>query len=321
MMRKNKSVSKFKSRLYFLIKITVIVSLLFCSYIIYSINNPKSYLYIEHNPFSNIFKTNTSYNIDLVSEYAYLKKVGDNKVIFEKNKNVRVAQASTTKIMSTVVALEMIEDLDALAPIDYDAYMEMVNNNSSMAGFYANETTTYRDLLYATMLNSGGEAVMSLAVNISGNEEDFVQLMNEKAKQLNLSNTNYKNVTGLDAEDHYSTVEDTAKLLEYALSNKDFRDISSTKSYQSSSTNHHPDGILLQSTVLNLVVDNSEENYEIIGGKSGTTKKAGQCWATYGIINNELYIAITFNAPFDDNFSHVSDTNKLYELASLSEQK
>lgn len=112
------------------------------------------------------------------SEYIYVINREDKAVVVEKNSTKKAYPASLVKIMTTIVALENINDLSDIAPFDVETYQVMVNQNASITGFYGRESTTYRDLLYGTMLASGGEAANALAVNISGNVEDFVVLMN-----------------------------------------------------------------------------------------------------------------------------------------------
>ena len=251
------------------------------------------------------------------SKYIYVMNRENKNIEYEKNSNSRTYPASLTKIMTTIVALEHIEDLSAIAPVDIGAYKVMVDKNSSMAGFYGGENVTYRDLLYGTMLPSGGEAANSLAINVAGSVESFVRLMNEKALELGMENTHFTNVEGLDDDKQYTSAQDMAKLLDYALENGDFRAIFTKKEFVTTKTLDHPNGIVLKSTVLSRLDDIHQDGFEIIGGKSGTTSKAGQCWATLGIKNNQEYICIVMGAPLDDisnpDMKQREDTIKLYK--------
>ncbi len=152
----------------------------------------------------------------------------------------------------------------------------MVRENASMAGFYGREPTTYRDLLYGTILSSGGEAANSLAINVGGNTKDFVKLMNKKVKELDLKDTHFTNPEGLHDKNQYTTAADMAKILDYALDNGDFRAIFTKETFLTTSTLDHPGGILLKSTVLSRLHNISQKGFQIIGGKSGTTSQAGQ---------------------------------------------
>ena len=121
-----------------------------------------------------------------ISKAVYLYNLTDEKEVLSKNENEKLPMASLTKIMTVRVALKNIFDLGNLCPVDMDSYYRAVDMNASMAGFVAGEATSYRDLLYATMLASAGEAADSLAVNISGSMDNFVNLMNREAESLGL---------------------------------------------------------------------------------------------------------------------------------------
>lgn len=251
------------------------------------------------------------------SKYIYVMNRENKNIEYEKNSNSRTYPASLTKIMTTIVALEHIENLSDIAPVDTDTYQTMVAKNSSMAGFYGKEAVTYRDLLYGTMLPSGGEAANSLAIHVAGSIEGFIKLMNEKALELGMENTHFTNVEGLDDDKQYTSAQDMAKLLDYALGNGDFRAIFTKKEFVTTKTLDHPNGINLKSTVLSKLEGIHQEGFEIIGGKSGTTSKAGQCWATLGTKNNQEYICIVMGAPLNDisnpDMKQREDTIKLYE--------
>lgn len=160
-----------------------------------------------------IFKNNKFKDLTFESKNIYVYNITDEKEVLNINGEEKVAPASLTKIMTVIASLENIDDLSALAPVDKASYQEMVAVNSSMAGFYGKEQTTYRDLLYGTMLASGGECANSLAINISKTTEEFVKLMNEKSKEIGLNNTNFTNPEGLDEENNYSTAKDISELI------------------------------------------------------------------------------------------------------------
>lgn len=252
------------------------------------------------------------------SENIYLADVNLDNVIYEKNATSKIYPASLTKIMTTLVALEHIEDLSAMAPIDVATYQEMVKENASMAGFFGNEQVSYRDLLYGTILRSGGEAANSLAINVVGDVDTFVDMMNAKAKSLNLNGTHFTNPEGLQDKNQYTTAKDIATLLAYALQNKDFYAIFTKQSFTTTATPDHPDGLQLKSTVLSQIPDKTPDGIDIIGGKSGTTPEAGQCWATLAKIGDREYICIVMGAPLDDlnhpDHAQIADTLNLFSL-------
>lgn len=253
---------------------------------------------------------------DYESKYICVLDRENKSIIYEKDLKDKAYPASLTKIMTTIVALEHIEDLSAIAPVDIDSYKEMIEKNSSMAGFYGKEQVTYRDLLYGTMLPSGGEAANSLAINVAGNIDKFVEMMNEKAAELELKNTHFTSPEGFHDNDQYTTAYDMAILLDYALENGHFKAIFTTDSYETTKTLDHPNGITLKSTVLSKLNESNQDRFTIIGGKSGTTYEAGQCWATLGIKDDKEYIAIVMGVPLNDisnpDLKQRDDTIKLY---------
>lgn len=264
----------------------------------------------------DVMPTDKFKDLELYSKNIYVYNLTDNKKELSIDARRKVAPASLTKIMTCLVALENIDDLSAIAPIDKDTYQKMVRENSSMAGFYGNEQTTYRDLLYGTILASGGECANSLAVNVSGDVSTFVSLMNEKAKEIGLKNTTFKNPDGLDEKNHYSTAEDLSRLLKYSLNNANFRAIFTRETYTSKPTIDHSKGIVIKSTVLEKLHGYNQNGFKILGGKSGTTKEAGHCWATLVEKNGKQYICIVMGSPIRDNKTndeHILDTLNIME--------
>lgn len=271
--------------------------------------------------FSNSFTSNKWAEDDFTSPNIYVLNRTDQSVEFSKNSDTKIYPASLVKIMTTLVALEQIQDLSEVAPVDVPTYQDMVSRNASMAGFFGREQVTYRDLLYGTILSSGGEAANSLAVNISGDLASFVELMNAKAKELGLTTTHFTSPEGLHHKSQYTTARDMGVLLDYALNNGHFRAIFTKKEFQTSRTLDHPKGIRLRSTVLSRLKNEEPLSFEILGGKSGTTEQAGQCWATVGTKANNEYIVIVMGAPLNNltnpSRAQIQDTLKLFERISI----
>lgn len=170
------------------------------------------------------FISNT-YGLDINSKNAVMYNLNDNTVVFEKNKDQETSIASLTKIMTVLVAIENISDYDKNVTITSNMLSGLREQNLAVVGLKENQNVTYNDLLYAAFLASGADAVRGLTYSISGNEEDFVKLMNEKAQQLNLKNTVFENPIGLDDEKQHSTVDEVAILLNEAMKNEKFKEI------------------------------------------------------------------------------------------------
>lgn len=231
---------------------------------------------------------------EIYSAHAILVELGTNKVLCQKASTAKTYPASLTKIMTSILAIENIPDLQTKILLTEDMFD--LDTNASMAGFQPYEKVKAIDLLYGTILASGTETSKCLAAYISGSEDKFVQLMNNKAQSLGMKNTNFVNVSGLHDPNHFTTVKDMAILLEYALKNETFRDIFTSSRHLTSATNKHPYGIILQSTMFQRMALTKFEDVEIMGGKTGYTKEAGLCLASLAQKNGKQYILVTTGA-------------------------
>lgn len=209
--------------------------------------------------------------MEIESETALLTDLDGNE-IFSQNQYERIYPASLTKIMTAIVAIENVYNIDETIMITGDVFEQVNAENGSTAGFLAYEEVSYRDLLYGTILSSGAKCCLTLANYISGSEWDFVQLMNEKAQELGMTDTNFTNVCGFHSYDHYSTAADISILLRYALQNDTFYDIFTSQTYYTE-TDEHPDGITLYSTMFSAMDSPYINGGRILGGKTGFTDK------------------------------------------------
>ncbi len=229
------------------------------------------------------------------AQTAIIVNLKENKAVAERQAHKRVYPASTTKIMTLLVATENIKDLNDTFTMTLDITDPLYVADASVAGFLNGEKVNMKDLLYGCILPSGADAAMGLAIKIAGSEEAFVKLMNEKVKELGLENTNFTNVTGLHNEQHYSSAYDMASILKAALQNDICREVLSTYRYTTAKTPQNPDGIPLSSTLFDYMYGTEPETATILGGKTGFVNESGYCIASYGKANesgNE-YIVIT----------------------------
>ena len=186
---------------------------------------------------------------NLYSPYAFLVDTSSGTVINEYNSKDKIYPASLTKIMTAILAIENTSDLGQSITLPDEIFPPLYAQNASMAGFQPDEEVVLKDLLYGVMLPSGAECCIAFAEHIAGSEEQFVSLMNEKAKELGMEHTHFTNSTGLHDPEHYSTVEDISILLQYALENDDFRAAFTSSRYSTHSSEQHPDGFTLRSTM------------------------------------------------------------------------
>ncbi len=245
--------------------------------------------------FTTLFFINTSVlALNINSQSAILYNYRDNKVLFTQNENEKRQIASLTKIMTAIVALENIESLDKKITLNANDFQGLAEANLVTAGFTINQTVTYRDLLYGLLIKSGAECARGLVNNITS-EEKFVDLMNAKVKQLNLTQTHFSNPIGLDDQNNYSTAKEVSEIFMYALKNKEFKKIIMTDSYKASN------GGL---TIKNKIRKNETVGSYLLGGKTGTTDGAGLCLASVAQKDDASLLLVTLGAAYDKKGPH-----------------
>ena len=248
-------------------------------------------------------------NLNLISDKYILYNLNDNKILMQKNENEETQVASLTKIMTTIVAIENIENFNKKVTITE----EMVNNikwDVAKIGLKVGDVVTYNDLLYGAILPSAADCVNALAISISGSYEKYVKLMNDKVKKLKLKHTHFENVVGLYSKDNYSTAYDMAEILKYALKNKKFKQIFETKEYTLSNKKK------IKSTLKTYNQKIGEDISYITGAKTGYIKLAGNCLASTAKIDNVNYLLITLNAYSSQNSPHILDAVSTYKYFS-----
>lgn len=241
-------------------------------------------------------------DFDITGEYVTLYNMNEDTLLYSKNDTKKTSIASLTKMMTTLVAIEEIDNLDKIVTIKERDFEGTVGY--SKAGFKVGDKVTYRDLLYGIILPSGADAVNAVVNNTLGYDK-FIKKMNETAKKIGMNDTSYANPVGKDDENNYSTSNDLAKLLKYALKNKTFKTIFTTKNYKTSN------GLNLESTVNRY--ENILNTNEIKGAKSGFTKDAGRCLASITTLNNVDYLLVVINSSTTNPYNAVKDTITIYD--------
>lgn len=251
----------------------------------------------------------------LVSDYAVLVDAQSGSVLYEKGADTQTAPASLTKMMTVLVALETIEDLDREVVLPQQIFDELEGQDASVAGFQAGERVRVEDLVYGALLPSGADAALGLAVAAAGSEEQMVELMNQRARSLGMHNTHFENVTGLTQEGHQSTAEDLAILLQQALKNDRFRQAMSHAQYTVESTNRHPRGFTFSSTLFEQLSEVAPDDQAILGGKTGYTDEAGLCLASFGQVDGREYVLVTLHAQGDHHTPpyHILDAVYIFD--------
>lgn len=226
-----------------------------------------------------------------------LMNLADKKVLFAQKLYDRIYPASITKIMTGILAIEYGNLQDTVTITQENLNLE---EGSQVCGFLAGDQLTLEQLLYCLLVYSGNDAAAAIASHVGGTEEQFVNMMNQKAEQLGMTGTHFTNPHGLQDENHYTTVYDIYLMLQEAYRYSTFTNITQLSSY--STTYYHADG-----TEAYLALDSTDyyltglaippKDVTILGGKTGTTDEAGNCLAliTQNAYGNP-YISIVLNA-------------------------
>ena len=226
---------------------------------------------------------------------AIIIETATGRAVAARNPHTRFYPASTTKIMTLLVACENIENYEDTFTMNLEITDPLYVAEASVAGFLNGEEITMTDLLYGLILPSGADAAIALAEKISGGEAEFVKLMNKKAEELGLTDTHFVNTSGLYDSEHYTTAYDMAVILETALQNPVCKKVLSTYRYTTSKTPQHPEGIELSATLFDYMYGTEPETATVLGGKTGFVNESGYCIASYGKGNetDNEYIVVT----------------------------
>ena len=226
---------------------------------------------------------------DVSASCAALMVAETGELIYGKNEHDRRSMASTTKIMTSLLAIE------ALTPqrkITVSA--DMLNVEGTSMGLLPGDTVTLEGLVYGMLLQSGNDAANVTAITLGGNVESFVSMMNKRAAEIGMNDTHFETPSGLDSKEHYSTAYDMAMLGCTAIKNPEFAAVCSQKSavvcygnppYRRTLTNHNR---------LRIYDD-------AVGIKTGFTKKSGRCLVSAARRDGVTLVAVTLNAPDDWN--------------------
>lgn len=266
--------------------IYIILIIIFNSYIFATIN------------FDDIYSPNVGvYNLENM------------EMIYGKNENEIISFASITKVMTAIVAIENIENINDTVIVDYSKIDGKVDIELVTAGIYDGQSLTYYDLLATMLVLSGADSAEYLANIIFDSEEIFIQKMNDKAEEIGMNNTSFSNVTGLDDEENYSTINDLAKMMKYALDNEYLKEIMSLRSYTTTDNS-----ITVSSSISNATTRYGINIEYIIGGKTGTTGDAGLCLASFSEDDGvELLAIVTGTSMYSNTMYSVIDSENIYE--------
>lgn len=257
---------------------------------------------------------------EVISTHAILVDEGTDQIIAAKGARERIMPASMTKVLTILVAAEHIpeEKLDDTFEMTLEITDYAYVNDCSSVGFLDGEKVPVRDLFYGTAMHSGGDAALGLAFYVSGSHEAFVELMNEKLKELGIADsTHFTNCVGIYDEAHYSTVYDMAVIMKAALQNDLCREVMSKHIYTTKSTVEHPDGIEISNWFLRKIED-KDTGGEVLCAKTGYIVQSKNCAVSYEISADETpYICVT--AGSTSNWRCIYDHVEIYNRYIPSE--
>ncbi|GIP25543.1 hypothetical protein J23TS9_06730 [Paenibacillus sp. J23TS9] len=245
------------------------------------------------------------------AQAAALIDVTSGRLLYSSHGDDELRIASLTKIMTAIVAIEH-GDFKKPVKVSKNAF----GKEGSSIYLKLGEEMTLENMLYGLMLRSGNDAATAIAEHVGGSEEGFVYLMNEEAKQLGLVHSHFANPHGLDAEGHYSSANDLAKLTAYALHNPVFRNIVKTPTKKAPNPNESWDYKWDNKNKMLRLYDGAD------GVKTGYTKKAFRCLVSSATRNGQQLVAVTLNDGDDwnDHGKMLDYGFEYYPLSSLMEK-
>lgn len=305
MFKKNKIISS--------MSIFIIINILFFNILVFA---EEVAVYKDESPIFNTI-VDIDKNFDISASSGILIEQSSGQVLYEKNPDQKMSPASITKVMTLLLVMEALDT----GKISEDDMIKTSEHASSMGGsqiwLEVGEEMSFHDILKATIISSANDAAVALAEHISGNEDEFVSMMNSRAKELGMLNTQFKNATGLDEEGHYSTARDIS-IMSSKLINYEEIQVYTTRWMDS-----------LRGGEISLVNTNKLVRYYdgITGLKTGTTNDAGSCLTATATRENFGLVAVVLgSATSKERFSSASrlldygfNNYEIYELDNIDD--
>lgn len=282
---------KRKLRIGRLIFLIVLLSLILSGliYALYKIENRNEVFDKELTVNEIDYSEMKELDLDLYSKSYMLVRLNDFKVLYGKNIFEKFYPASLTKVVTLDTVVKNVDNLNDYSYISNNDYARLIEANASLAGIKVNYDYTLKDLLYALVLPSGGDAGLALENYFSSQGKDLISLMNSNLSSLGIKDSHFTNTTGLHDESLYTTLDDYARVVIDTLNNADAKEI--LKSYRYTLD----DGITVRSTLRSL--ENYFDEITIYGGKTGFTGEAGENLMVLYSTGGRSYLLILASAP------------------------
>lgn len=245
---------------------------------------------------------------ELLSQAVMLVDAKTGEILYSKNPDEQLSMASTTKIMTLILSIEMSSP-DEIVTIPQ--CVEEIGFNSTRVPVYYGEVMPLQDLWYGLIFRSGNDAANAIAHHTSGSVEAFVKVMNDKAAALGMTNTHFANPHGYTAEGHYTTARDMATLAMYCLNNDLFREITFASEYTMQPTSLRGELVINHDYPINDY--DSMYYYEPSRGiKTGYTQAAGQCFVGAAIKGDSEILVVMLKCGWE-KFTKWPEAKKLYQ--------
>lgn len=255
---------------------------------------------------------------DINAEAAIVVEANTKQVVYAKNTDKRMYPASTTKIMTALLAYEYGNLDDVITASSTAVNHSSLVSGGSTVGIVAGEQLTLRELLYCLLLPSANEVACILAEYVAGNVEDFVTLMNEKAKELGCTDTHFANPHGLTNENHYTTAHDMYCIAYEFAKQEELMEIANTTSITIEATNKSEERVLTTTNHLISTRTKTDYIYEYARGiKTGYTSAAKHCLVSTAQNNGLYFICIVLGCPVagTETVTSFTDSKSLYQWA------
>lgn len=252
--------------------------------------------------------------------YAYIYNNTTKQELYSKNADEKIYPASMTKVMTALVALEKMDNLDTIVTIEKYDLEGLWEREASVANFTVGEKVSYRDLIHAIILPSGADACRATARVLFGSEEEMAKAMTQKAKELGCTNTQFVNTSGLHETNHYTTVKEMAIMTKEALKNDFFKEVFSKKSYRTETENHY-----MAATILKFKWKTGTSISHIVGCKTGYTDDSRSCLTA--LVNSQDQDIICVFAKENGSAAYVQDAktvvnycNQNYKVTTIGKK-
>lgn len=245
-------------------------------------------------------------SIPVQSPYVYVYDFTTGQDLYKKNADQKIYPASMTKVMTALVALEHMKDMNTIVTIAKEDFKGLWEAGASTANLQVGEKVTYGDLIHGIILPSGADACKATARILFGSEKNMVNAMNQKAKELGLKNTHFENTTGLHHDNHYTTVYEMGVITKNALKNSFFKEVFTKRSYRTQTTNHY-----MAASILKFYWKTHTGISHIKGCKTGYTKESKSCLTA--LVNSQGHDLITVFAKANGSGEYVKDAKTIID--------